>query len=404
MKISLMTLNYLPNKGGLVSYVQNISKEIAKSSHSTVVHTTDGKNRELPELERIDGIQVYRHRVLSMKGIFKLFTPFLVPLKLYSRFKLNLDKDEYVIIRHLYFAMALSLFKKRDNFIYIIPLIAPRLQRMNIKQVNTFKKMYYYFLIPQLYLIEKFALNRIKNIATLSDTKKEEIVEFYNISSNKVHVIPPGVDLEKFKPLVSQDEKETILKNEGLEVLKEFKIILTVCRLSNEKNVTYAIDMISHMGEGFKLVIVGDGEESSKLKKYVIDKELDDKVIFVGFKSNTEDFYRIADVFILPSKYEGFGHVYLEAMASGIPCIGLQHNPPNIITATQEIIKQNQTGFIDKGENSEELANKLISWFQNPLLVQEYRKNCRTYVEENHSWNTHLTSIISLWEMNERGD
>lgn len=399
MKFSLMTLNYLPNKGGLVSYVQSISKEITQLGHQVVIYTTDGKNEKLPHSERIDNVQVIRKKVLNMKSVFKLFTPIVVPYKLYKSLKTTIDEDEFIIVRHIYFAAAMSFFKKRDNSIYIVPLVAPRLQILNIKQVNIWKKIYYAFLVPQLFMVEKLALNRLKHIGTLSISKKEEIVKYYNIPTTKVHVIPPGVDLTRFRPLINHEEKDVILKREGLESLRGHKVILTVCRLSNEKNVTYAIDMISHMDERYKLLVVGDGEEFLKLKKYTIEKGIEEKVIFTGFKSNTEDFYRVADLFILASKYEGFGHVYLEAMASGIPCVGLQHNPPKIITATHEIIEHGMTGFIDEGIDSKGLAEQVMEWFQDSSKVKEFKKNSRNYVEENHSWGSHFNSIISIFDL-----
>lgn len=398
MKFSLMTLNYLPNKGGLVSYVQNISKEIIRLGHEVEIYTTDGKDVSLSENEYIDNIRVNRQRVLKMNSVTKLFTPITASFKLYRKLIKQVDKENYVIVRHLYFAAALSLFKERERIIYIIPLVAPRLQKMNIKQVGKFKKIYYYFLIPQLYIVEKFTLNRLSYIGTLSNTKKEEITTYYNIPADKVTVIPPGVDLKRFKPLIDENEKNEILKTEELSCLKEFKILLTVCRLSNEKNVIYAIDVIKNLNDEYKLVIVGDGEEFSTLKRYVMECGLEKQVIFTGFKTNIEDYYKVSDIFILPSRYEGFGHVYLEAMASGVPCIGLEHNPPKIITATHEIIKNGLNGYIDTGENPKTLADRIKVWFETPDLVSELKVNSRKYVEKNHSWKAHIDSIVSVLE------
>ena len=79
----------------------------------------------------------------------------------------------------------------------------------------------------------------------------------------------------------------------------------------------------------------------------------------MGNRADVERFYSIADVFVLPSTYEGFGQVFLEAMASGVPCIGLSSDYPNIIVACDEIIRDGRTGYLADPYSIDVLAEKI---------------------------------------------
>ena len=103
-------------------------------------------------------------------------------------------------------------------------------------------------------------------------------------------------------------------------------------------------------------------------------------------------------MFVLPSKYEGFGHVYLEALASGIPCIGLRSNPPDIITATEEIIETGVNGFAVDGSSISEMIACLNRMLQNDELLNYLKENSRTSVLNKFTWEKHIESILAITE------
>ena len=93
-----------------------------------------------------------------------------------------------------------------------------------------------------------------------------------------------------------------------------------VARLSPEKNINYAIDLISSMHNA-NLIIVGDGPERAKIESRISD---DSSIKLVGHKRNIEDYYNLFDAFLLTSKYEGMPISILEAMSVGKPIIATE--------------------------------------------------------------------------------
>ena len=103
------------------------------------------------------------------------------------------------------------------------------------------------------------------------------------------------------------------------------------------------------------LVLVGRGDDVNRLKKLVKDSGVEENVFFAGYVNDEELFlyYESCDVFAMPSKGEGFGIVYLEAMARMKPCIG------STMDAAGDIIIDGKTGFLVDPDNIEEIADRI---------------------------------------------
>lgn len=117
---------------------------------------------------------------------------------------------------------------------------------------------------------------------------------------------------------------------------------------------------------------------------------------FTGFREDIERFYSIADIFVLPSLYEGFGHVYIEAMASGVPCIGLKSNYPKIVVACEEIIRNGKTGYCIDHYSIEDLSDRMKEILLNRELKEKFGKEARNICENTYSWENHIKKILNL--------
>ncbi|HCD60559.1 glycosyltransferase [Exiguobacterium acetylicum] len=180
-------------------------------------------------------------------------------------------------------------------------------------------------------------------------------------------------------------------------IKSEFKdkfILLTVCRLSAEKNIVLLLKWIKNTKlTNVHLFIVGAGEDEERLKKLVIEYKINKKVTFFGYKKETELYYLSADLFILASTYEGFGHVFLEALASGLPVIGLKSNGSDVITASEEIIENGYNGFVIEN-NIQDLESK-VSVLKNNRELHNKMKNNALQSSEKYRWSNHLQEIIN---------
>lgn len=193
-------------------------------------------------------------------------------------------------------------------------------------------------------------------IVIITDAAKEEILS-EKINIRNVYKIPNFIDHKVI-------EHEL---NEGFEIdlspLKEY--FLTVCRLNEEqKDVKTLIEAFSNYKGEEKLIIVGDGPDRENLEKFVKEKKLDKKIIFLGALTNPFILMKNAKIFILSSKVEGFGLVLVEALYCGTKVIS-----SNCPVGPNEILKNGEIGELFEVGNSEDLLKKI-----NKSLMTEYNK------------------------------
>lgn len=172
----------------------------------------------------------------------------------------------------------------------------------------------------QQYIYYKYILKKIINnsqyIITVSNNTKNDIIKEYNINEDKIKVIYNGFD--DVDDVVDKDfSKKYVLEKYNLD-----NFILMVGIHYNYKNLHSVIEAYSNLKDldYLKIAIVGDdsNEYANSLKQLVKEKEIEDKVVFLGFVSNNDKnhLYRASKIFMYPSKYEGFGLPVLEAMAN----------------------------------------------------------------------------------------
>lgn len=395
MKVWILTNAYIPEKGGLVSYAKNIANAVKENHDEVEIITSNLKKKELLPEEVIDGIKVTRIDYSGISGILKIFSPIIY----YKRNKkflktINFGENDIVISRFYTFAAAVGAVNKEIKHIFITPLVATKLQKIEAKKVkNFFKKIYYYFILPQISILDKKAIKNADIVGVLSESKKEEIEQTYNLHKKEVKVFYPGIDERRFN-LADKDEKEKLREKLGFK--KEEKILLCVARLEAEKNQEILINCMENLKDkNYRLYFVGDGDNRNILQEKIESKNLQKQVKLLGEKTNVEDYYRASDVFILLSKYEGFGHVYLEALACGLPCIAAKSNPPETITASSEIITSDELGKVVTYNNVEEICEAIEFSMKTSEIYSEARNK---YVTEKFNWKKHYLKIRGAFE------
>jgi len=141
---------------------------------------------------------------------------------------------------------------------------------------------------------------------------------------------------------------------------------------------------------------VGEGPQRDNLIKLIAELNVNDCVILAGRQAKVERYLREADIFALPSTYEGFGTAYLEALACGLPCIALKGNPPNIQVASDEIIEHGKTGWLINDNSPELMANTLQAAYESPELVQECSLRARKSCEERFTWPLVVKKLLEV--------
>jgi phosphatidylinositol alpha-1,6-mannosyltransferase len=239
------------------------------------------------------------------------------------------------------------------------------------------------------YVLKKLmllVLSRAKKITAISHFTKAKLTD-YGISPQKIVIIPGGTDPERFNPEVN-----------ATQVIQQFnllnkRVIMTIGRLEERKGHDMVIrslpQVLREVPESVYL-IVGKGQELSRLKELVARLELDGHVIFAGYVEDERlvEYYNACDVFIMPSREitaagdaEGYGIVYLEANACGKPVIG--GNSGGIPDA----IINRYNGILIDPLSTEEIADSLIELLRNEHLAKEMGMNGRRRVLDELSWD-----------------
>jgi len=210
-------------------------------------------------------------------------------------------------------------------------------------------------------------------IVTVSKSIAARIKKIFFVSPYKIRVIYNPVNISKIKELCR--EKDLLLGfNEALPCIG------TVSRLSPEKGINFLI-------QGFKvlldkidavLIIVGDGAERLRLEQMAKELGIKEKVIFTGLTNNPFKYITKMDVFILPSLWEGFPNVLLEAMVCGVPVIA-SDSPGGI----REAIKNRVNGLLIKPGSSLEIAESAYDLLSNRekrfKIIEEAYKSVKQF-------------------------
>lgn len=332
--------------GGIETYIKNISIEQSKKNLVTVI-ALEERNDFLKN-------KLYNYLDLTNKNfIMKLF---------FLRKKIIFENYDVIFVHSLKSKILFTILKKinkKINLIYI-------------------EHGVYFERRKHLAKIKRIIFNAIYKEATkiicVQETVKKSLVDNFKKLMNKTYIVENGINLEKFK--YSYNYKDQ----------KEINFI-TTARLVEEKEIHTLIDAFfllkKEIKEKAKLLIIGEGPCLKSLKDKVKKYSLDNKIIFLGRKFNVEEYLSKSDIYIQPSKVEGFGLALLEAMAIGLPVI-----VSNIEAFRKLISLKNYIGFFEVS-NSKELSKKMeILVEKDKKEIQKLSKEIRILAENYSIENT----------------
>ena len=213
-------------------------------------------------------------------------------------------------------------------------------------------------------------------IVVSTEQEREDVCRFYQAPPCRVQVIPAGVDLDMFRPLDKARARQTL-------GLTESKIVLSVGRIQPIKGLDILIGAMAKLEDATdtRLLIVGGtpghDRELGRLRSMAAGLGLQDVVTFTGTVAQGElpTYYSAANVFVLPSHYESFGLVALEAMACGTPVIASR------VAGPTTFVKGGETGYLIPWRCPEPYAQRLDMLLANPALQESMGRAARAKAE-----------------------
>lgn len=228
----------------------------------------------------------------------------------------------------------------------------------------------------------KLSLKLSHYLVTGSEEMKKGYAENYDLSLDKIKVIPNWINLERFK-------------RQKIRVKKQTKTLLFVHWLSKRKGADMIVPIVSHLKDHFnkfRLLIIGEGPYKQELLEEIKEKNLKKHIEVLGSIPNKDlvEYYEKADLFIMPSMEEGFPRVLLEAMAMGLPYIASD------VGAVKELSPEIAQRFLVKSGDPEKFAHKLEILLTDEKIYDQFRKEELEKVKE-YSLDKVINQFIELF-------
>jgi D-inositol-3-phosphate glycosyltransferase len=227
---------------------------------------------------------------------------------------------------------------------------------------------------------------------------REQMVALYSAPREKVRVVPPGVDLNRFRPLGRVQAKRQV------GVLPHREMILFVGRIQPLKGIDTLIRALAlvhqqepTLAENLCVAIIGghshqDGAELERLKALGSDLGLKGLVTFLGATDQDwlASYYSAATMVVMPSHYESFGMVAIEAMACGTPVIASD------VGGLSFIVADGHNGYLVPGRDPQALAAKIILLLKYPALRDQLGRQAQAWAER-YSWSSIAGKLLEVF-------
>ena len=332
-------------EGGLARHVRKLSEGLARSGVDVHVLTRGGE--ESPEEQVVRGVTIHRVREPTRPtdlGEFVAWVERMNADMLAAGVEIGDRYDFDLVHGHDWLvAMACDHLARRFD----CPLVT------TIHATEYGRHQGWVDKHPQSHIhgVERWITNRADRVIACSYYMREQIADVFGVEEDRVAVIPNGIDPDDLQP---QDEPELRRLRREFAAPDE-RLVLLIGRLVYEKGFQLAFEAMPRLIEavpGTRFLVAGSGTHEHELRRQATELGLDDHGTFLGWIGDDvlHSLYRIADVCVVPSIYEPFGLVALEAMASDCPCIVADTG------GLREVVPHNEAGLRFRARDAESLG------------------------------------------------
>jgi len=368
MRIGYDAKRLFRNYTGLGNYSRTIVKDIQEyyPEHEYYLFTPD-----------LPGVHSFNY--FTGSGKFKVVTPGRLVLKSYWRSKgivSDINVNNLDIFHGLSHEIPFGLSSTKVRSVVTVHDVIHKIYPYQYSMID--RNIYHQKL--------KYSCHHADAVIAVSESTKADIVKYYNTDSNKIHVVYQGIGDVFYKKM-----EDTILEKTRQAFRLSSRNILYVGSIIRRKNLLSLVkafyqlrDKIDHM-----LVVVGEGGAyKEEVKGFVAEKGLEERVRFLNNVSQEElpPLYRLSDVFIYPSEYEGFGIPVVEALSQNTPVITTRKSSLAEVggAAAAYIEPEDTNGFAEKLFqliNDQELRGSLISNAKEQVALFDKKKIARQMME-----------------------
>lgn len=362
----IITLEYPPQIGGIATYISGYSKHLGGDAFIWAP-----KNKEAKEEQNVFRGEPY----------FLLFWPRW--FKLFFQIR-KIVKQENIEIIHVHHVLPVGYVARLIQKLYKTPYLV-FLHGTDVQMaVRTKRKKKLYLKI----------LKKAEKVIVNSEYLKSQVIKDAQKLENKIVIVNPCPS-DKFLQMPNADLEK--LRTEL--ALGGKKVVLTVSRIAEGKGHSLFLQDLPEIIKEVPNVIwlvAGSGEKSEVFWQIVCEKNLQNFVRFLGNVPNGElqKYYNLADIFLLLTHkdkerdlQEGFGLVFLEAGATGLPSVA------GISGGVEEAVLNNQTGFVVDAYDDISVKSAVVKLLQDETLAKTFGKNAKNRVEQEFTWPKQLKKL-----------
>src|SRR5712691_3569712 len=376
VRVLMLSWEYPPRIiGGISTHVYHLSKSLVRKGNTVHVLTFDFPNTQLQEV--VDGVRISRVESSSVSK-----TDFL--LWIYSMNSLMIERGKELLRGEMFDLVhahdwmvgraALELNKSSG-----IPLVTT----VHATEIGRRAGLYNDYQ-RTIHEIEQLLIQYSEQVICCSQYMLRHIKVNFGVPPNRISIVPNAVDISRFSS-ETNDGRELGQKL-GLGARTTERVVLYVGRLVEEKGLHTligAFEMLNQDNVGATLIIAGEGPIKEDLAAEVRKRGLEEVIHIVGFvdEATLIALYRSSNIFVLPSVYEPFGIVVLEAMAGRIPVV------VSDVGGLSEIVEHGVTGLKAQPRDPASFAFSIRRLLEQRPLARELTQNAYRMVAERYDWD-----------------
>lgn len=385
-----------PDIGGQCVYVRELSTHLAKAGHRVRIYTRDRGDGKPPREEYAVGATVVRipcgpEGFVPKEEILPFLPEFI------DRVRSDLDGREILHSHYWDGGHVANALREGHRWFHTTHSIG-KLKQAALPDAARYR-------YEDRIRIETQVYRECDRVVALTETEKKQIRDLYGVPEDDIVVIPPGVDTDVFVPpedvraarrATGLPEDETILFTLGrLDERKGFDLFLKAAgSLLRRKTLPPTLFVIS-AGDGNEQ----EAAERAKLERIAEANRLGDRLRWLPILPEQEVplYYQSADIFVLPSRYEPFGIVMLEAMACALPVVATNTGGPTAV------VEPERTGLLVDPADTEAFADALDALVRDPKTRRRFGDRARQHVVNHYSWETIADRHVSTYGESRRG-
>ena len=357
-RVLILSWEYPPLiEGGLARHVRKLSENLAAAG--TEVHVLTRGGEASPDEEIVGGVHI--HRVLEPKrpadlGEFVAWVERMNSDMLAAGVELG-DRYAFDLVHGHDWLVATACDHLARRF------DAPLVTTIHATEYGRHQGWVDKHPQSHIHGVERWVTNRADRVIACSYYMREQIADIFGVEEERVTVIPNGIDPGELQP----QEEDELRRLRSEFAAPDERLVLLIGRLVYEKGFQLALEAMPGLIEavpGTRFLVAGSGTHEEELRRQAEELGLLEHGTFLGWIGDDvlHSLYRIADVCVVPSIYEPFGLVALEAMASDCPCIVADTG------GLREVVPHNEAGLRFRARDHEALGEMVERVLTDPEL------------------------------------